>query len=100
MHDVSLIVNSKCNRVDNHRSCSMPDDNLKGIYSIYLRPNDRKVLGLGLWEAGGTLLFYIHISMADYFGLKILNFEFLWGFRKMNIFGGMIIFMAFLVCHQ
>ena len=41
-----------------------------------------------------SVVLYTH-KHGRLFGLKILNFDFYGVFRKMNIFGGMIIFMDF-----
>ena len=37
---------------------------------------------------GGTLIFYIYIGLADFFGVKILKFSIFLGFQKNHYFFG------------
>ena len=37
---------------------------------------------------GGTLIFYIYIGLADFFGVKILKFSIFGGFQKNHYFLG------------
>ena len=37
---------------------------------------------------GGTLIFYIYIGLADFFGVKILKFSIFLGFQKYHYFFG------------
>ena len=45
-----------------------------------------KFVGIHPRGGGGTLIFYIYISLADFFGVKILKFSIFWVFRKITIF--------------
>ena len=44
--------------------------------------------GPGMGGGGGTLIFSYMRRLGHVLGLKILNFNIFWGFRKMNVFGG------------
>ena len=50
---------------------------------------------------GGTLIFYIHIGLADFFGFNVLNFNFFLFlfFEKMTIFLGWRFLWIFLGGH-
>ena len=53
--------------------------------------------GGGGGGGGGTLIFYIYIGLADFFGVKILKFGIFWGvFRKITILGGSEFFLRVL----
>ena len=42
---------------------------------------------------GGTLIFYINVGLADFFGVTILKFSIFGGFQKKSLFLGVVSFI-------